>query len=299
MLGRFRPRRVAHQADQKRCLRGGQVGRRLVEVHPGRRLDSGRRTPVERLVEVVLEDLLLGHGALELQRQHRLLHFAHQRALVLEVGQLHVLLGYRRATLQAAAALGVLVQAAGDTERVEALVLEELPVLRRHHRLFDHQRDVVVGQRKALGAREDLAGGIVGVALADRHRRIADQRGARQRVQRRFGQFQLVEQAPHAPSAQHDDDHSGVPESAATPEQAALGGGRFGHDRTILPRAQGRRGPTRHQCAIGHSETGPVTLPQTVADGVKPRGSRRQLSCGTRKVRSRWFHAQAVHTSMT
>ena len=239
MFGGFGPSRVSHQPHQKSRLRSCELGRRLVEVHPGRRFDARGRAPVEGLIQVVLKDLLLGHRALELDRQHRFLHLAHQRALVGQVGQLHVLLGNRGAALQAASALRVLVETAGDTEGIETLVLKELAVLRGHHRLLHHHGNVVVGQRTAFRAGEDLPGRIVDAAGAHRHRRVADQGGVRQRIGDLFGEIDLVEQAPHTAGTQYDDDHCCKPKTAAPPKQAAAGGGLGGHDASILAAAAG------------------------------------------------------------
>ena len=99
---------------RQRCgLTEGQLVGRNPVVGLGRRLDAvGAASEVDG-VEVVLEDLVLGHRGIELEGQDELLDLARERAVLGEESVLRVLLGDRRATLETAA-LDVVPDGAND-----------------------------------------------------------------------------------------------------------------------------------------------------------------------------------------
>jgi hypothetical protein len=123
----------------------------LAEVGARGGLDAVRAAPEVNGVEVALEDLLLGELTLQLQREHRLLDLAGERALLAEVGVLHVLLGQRRRTLEVAPAQEVVDRRARDAEGVDAVVVEEVVVLGGDDGVDDHLRHLGDGDRLSVG----------------------------------------------------------------------------------------------------------------------------------------------------
>ncbi len=132
---------------------------RLVEIDQRGRSNAVGAQPEIDLVQIELEDLLLGIGALNLQRQQRLLDLALERDLVGQKEVLGDLLGDgRRALRTPARAVGLQIEHAGahDALEVEAVVLVEILVFRGeegvdHHLRHGLDRDVEPALRCVFG----------------------------------------------------------------------------------------------------------------------------------------------------
>ena len=197
------------QDRQIRHLLGRQVGDRLAEICLRRGLDAVGIPPEEDLVEVQLEDLLLGELRLDPPRQYRFLQFARDRHLAVLEQVLCQLLRDRRCAdgpLVGAERADVGPHRAHDAGIIEAAMLEEGLVLRRDVGVDQLRRDVVVGQVDATLAGE--AGQHAAVVRAYR----GGQRGCV--LHKRPG----VRQALHRPRVQpagdqqHDDHRARRPE---------------------------------------------------------------------------------------
>ena len=134
--GRVVERRAADDRGEEGALGGGQLRDVLVEVGLRRGLDAVRAAAVVDGVEVVLEDLVLGLLLVDLERDEDLAGLARQRAVGGEEVVLDVLLGDRRAALGRLAALDRHPDRPRDAGRRDAVVLVEVLVLRREHRLL-------------------------------------------------------------------------------------------------------------------------------------------------------------------
>ena len=173
----------AHRVQHARRLRQrGEVGglgerellERLGEVGLRRGGDAIGVLAEEDLVEVELEDLVLGERALEPGGEDDLLDLALAGAVAGQEEVLHHLLGDRRGAAQAPAVHRRVVERRHDAARVEAVVLVEVLVLGGDEGLPDLVGDLV-------DRREDapLAGELVheralaGVDAAERRRLVA------------------------------------------------------------------------------------------------------------------------------
>ena len=169
---------------QHSALRNRQLLRRRPEVGLGSDLDA-RRPPAEvDGVEVVLQDLLLGLGVIQLQRYEQLLDLAGVGAVLRQVRILRVLLGDRGATLlDAAAAPQIGEQRPQDALQADARFAVEAAVLGRQNRLLGRIADLVQRHQLAvLGADPpDLlaTGELDHGRLAGRVRRRLGKRGER------------------------------------------------------------------------------------------------------------------------
>ena len=149
-IGRFRDRQFMH---------------RLVEIEQRGGGDAvGAHAEID-LVEIELEDPLLGEGPLDLHRQQRFLDLARERQLVGEQEVLGHLLGDGGGALRAAPAavlLHVEHRRARDAGEVDAAVLVEILVLRRDEGVDDElghrlDREVepplarIFGEQRAVG----------------------------------------------------------------------------------------------------------------------------------------------------
>nr|WP_296137183.1 hypothetical protein [uncultured Tessaracoccus sp.] len=207
-------RRVVEDRGERRGLGDVEVLRLLQEVRLGRGLDAvGAAAEVDR-VEVAGEHLLLRHVVAHLDREHELADLALQRALGVEVEDLDVLLGDRRAALHLPAR-GDRPRGARDRRRREAGVVPERPVLRRDHRVLGELRDVLVVERLAVLHREraELRRAVV----------VVDERGVGLEtlvgVRDLRGLVQVEERAePEQRHHQHGDDQ---PEPQPSPDPAA------------------------------------------------------------------------------
>ena len=138
--------RVQHGGEHRRLGHGQLLGR-LAEVGVGRGLYAVRAAAEVDGVQVALEDRRLRLLLLDLQGEERLLHLAGERAFLVEVEDLHVLLGDRRGTL-GGIALGVGERRAQDALRVDAAVGVEGAVLRGDGGVLHRLRHV--GERDRL-----------------------------------------------------------------------------------------------------------------------------------------------------
>ncbi len=141
------PRAVAARrrddARQHGGLRQRQLAHRLAEVRLGGGTDAvGALTQVDDR-QVLEEDLLLVHLAVELAGEDRLADLALDRALVAGDRVLHELLGDGRAALVQLAAADVGPQRPKGAADVDPAVGVEAAVLRGDHRLLQHLGDVL------------------------------------------------------------------------------------------------------------------------------------------------------------
>jgi len=94
------------------------------------------------LVQIHLENAVLGVAALELQRQHRLLQLALEALVRREEEDLGELLGDRAATLDDPSAPIVLDDGTRHADRIDTPVRVEAPVLRRQDRVAERLGDL-------------------------------------------------------------------------------------------------------------------------------------------------------------
>ena len=199
------------------------------EVLAARRLDPvGTATEVD-LVQVAGEDVALVQLALELHREHRLLELALEGPLRGQVRELHVLLGDGRATLLGlTVAQHRLVEGTADADRVDAAVVEELPVLGGQHRLHQHGGQVVVvdvdpllGGRQPRHRRVEVAFAVGDLDVADERRLHRPLRGR---------EVDRVQRHPEA-ADRHDPQHQEhVADTSKAPQDAASS---FGHRNSL------------------------------------------------------------------
>ncbi len=143
------------QGSEKCGLREGQLVERLVEVGLRGRHDAVRTHAEIDLVEVKLEDTLLGQVLLDPHRQDCLARLAGERDLVVQEHVLGNLLCDRRCADWAAplAHMRQIEHArAHDRHRIDALVHPEILVLGRNESLLYHFRHGRIGHKdSALG----------------------------------------------------------------------------------------------------------------------------------------------------
>jgi hypothetical protein len=131
-------------AASGRRLGQAQLVERLAEVVLGRRRHAVGAVAEEDLVEVQLEDLVLGQLALHLQRQQHLHHLAAVAVFGAEVEVLRDLLGDGAAAGHArVVGGGQQPDRAADAAEIQALVLVEARVLDGDEGLLDVQRDLL------------------------------------------------------------------------------------------------------------------------------------------------------------
>src|SRR3546814_13453803 len=106
------------------------------------RLDAVRVAAEEYLVEVELEDLLLGQRLLDLPGEDRFLGLARVADLVAHEQVLGALLGDRRGADRAARMREVGPRRVGDAREIDAVTLEEGAILGGEDRLHHQQREV-------------------------------------------------------------------------------------------------------------------------------------------------------------
>ena len=115
---------------QRRCLGRGERCRVHPEGHLRCCLDAVRPLAEVDVVQVHVQDLILGVELLHLQRQPDFLQLAGDGLLAGEVGELHQLLGDGGCTLVKGAGAGVVHRRAQDADHVKARMLVEAQVLR-------------------------------------------------------------------------------------------------------------------------------------------------------------------------
>ena len=156
-------------------FRRRQLMHRLVEVEQRGGRDAVGAEAEKDLVEIELEDLVLRIGALDLQREQRLLDLALEARLVGEQEVLRDLLGDRGGALRPLSAAVVLhQQQAGtrDAGEVEPAVLVEALVLGRDEGVQDEFRDRLDRQIETPFARILGDQRAVGGVHARHHRRL-------------------------------------------------------------------------------------------------------------------------------
>ena len=137
---------VVRRLRQRREIgrfRDGQLVHRLVEIEQRRRGHAvGAEAEID-FVEIELEDLFLGIGALDLEREQRLLDLALERDLVGQKEVLGDLLGDGGGALRTAArSIGLHIEHAGadDAAEVETVVLVEILVFGGEEGVDHHLR---------------------------------------------------------------------------------------------------------------------------------------------------------------
>jgi uncharacterized protein len=159
--------RAAREPDQQRQLIEFEFVQPALEVELGGEAEAVNRAvpglPQEDLVQVGLQDLLLGVAVLQQDGHHRLVELALQALLVGQVEVLHQLLGQGAAALHGAPGTQVGPGRAQDADRIHAPVGEEAPVLGGEQRRDEPRRHV--GQRH-----QDAVLPVRGVDAADQHR---------------------------------------------------------------------------------------------------------------------------------
>ncbi len=144
------------QAGEERSLRErelGEVG--LPEVRLGGGLHAVGLVPVVDLVEVELEDLLLGVGVRHLDREDALADLSLERDLVTNDPSFHELLRDGRRSAAPAATPGhVGEDRADDAQYIDARVRPEALVLGGDGRIDENLRDLVVADDLAVLLRE-------------------------------------------------------------------------------------------------------------------------------------------------
>ena len=145
---------------RQRCKIGGfrhrQLMHRLVEIQKrGRRNAISREAEID-FVQIELENLVLGVGALDLHREQRFRDLAGERHLVREQEVLRHLLGDRRGALGTAAGAVILHEQdarAHHALKIEPAMLVEVLVLGRQERVNDPLRHCLDRQIQATLAR--------------------------------------------------------------------------------------------------------------------------------------------------
>ena len=134
-LGGFRiaPRRKSRRrlrnSGQHRGFRQGELARVLGEIVPRRFLDAVAPTAKVHMVEIEVQDLVLGELVLQAPRQDELPHLSCQGAFGGQEHQLDHLLGDGAAALRGSTGDDVSADRPQDTAVVEALVLVEVRIL--------------------------------------------------------------------------------------------------------------------------------------------------------------------------
>ncbi len=205
-------RRAADDGGEEGALGGGELGDVLVEVRLGRRLDAVGAPPVVDRVEVVLEDLVLGLLLVDLDRDEDLAGLARQGAVGGEEVVLDVLLGDRRPALRGLAALDGDPHGPRDAGRRDAVVLVEVLVLRREHRLLHGVGHLAQRHRLAvaLGVGEP---GHLGLAVG-----VVDDGGLRRGDLVRLGDVGPRVGDAQADQREHPEDEDG-PQAAGEPRR--------------------------------------------------------------------------------
>jgi hypothetical protein len=101
-------------------------------------------------VQVLEQDLVLGAGPVQPAGQNGFLDLAREVPPAVGIGQLHVLLGDGRSTLDRLRTAQVGHQGPETAPDVDAPVVVEVAVLDGHHRFLEHGGNVLLGDRDAL-----------------------------------------------------------------------------------------------------------------------------------------------------
>ncbi len=192
-VGRIFGRRL-EQARQHRRLGQRHILDGMSEIEPRRRLDAEHAAAHIGAVEIKLEDVALGQPALQPEGEKSLVDFSRDRALVGQEQVFRQLLGQGRAALHRTGAARVDGERAGQTDRVDAEMVEEAAVLGRQQRL-DHMVGILL-DRHGIFMKRAAPADLHVVAVAEDHGEI--------------GLFQPVVVGRHLERGlrQHDQDHA-------------------------------------------------------------------------------------------
>ena len=152
------------QPGQEGTLARRQLAHALAEEGARGGLDPESAVAEVDLVQVDLEDAVLGVAALELHGQHCFLELALEAAIRREEEDLGELLGDGAASLDDPPAAEVLVDGAGDAHGVDAEVRVEARVLGGDDRLLEGGRHLAEGDEDAplhVELRDELVGLVV------------------------------------------------------------------------------------------------------------------------------------------
>ena len=141
--------RALRESGEERGFVEGQLLGRLAEVVFRRRFEAIDAVSEKNLVGVEGEDLRLGEAALDLDGEHRFLHFALPAAVGRKkkiAGKLH---GQRGRTLNFAAGFDVAVGSADDPPEIDAGVAVEILVLDGDEGVAEHRGKIVVSRDDA------------------------------------------------------------------------------------------------------------------------------------------------------
>ena len=141
---------IGGHAGEQRALGQRQLLQRLAEVRLRGGIHAVGALAEVDLIEVHLEDLILGVVALDLDREHDLLELARQRALVREEQVARQLLGDRAAALRAAHGAARPDRRAPDAPEVDAPVLVEAAILGRERGVDQRARNLPQRNRGAV-----------------------------------------------------------------------------------------------------------------------------------------------------
>ncbi len=224
-------RRSLEEAGEHRRFGEVDVAHVLAEVVLRRRRHAERAAAHVHPVEIHAEDLLLRQVAFQPDRQESLLDLALERALVGQEDVLGELLGDGRAALDDAVRLRVGDHGAQEADEVDAVVLEEAPVLRRHHRLDERVGKLV--DRHGILVDDAAMADLVAVAVEEGDGVVVLRAPvALRRVEGGQRQRQHQNRAGRAEREALAEDLEEHPLRAAHPEAAE-------EDRDLLPRLAG------------------------------------------------------------
>ncbi len=189
------------RAHQRGRLAQGQLVQRLAVVELRRRRHAVGAVAEETLVEVQLQDLVLGEHPLDAHGQHHLGQLAGVAVLVAQEELARHLLGDGAAAGHATVLGQRLPDRTRDAGRVDAAMFVEVRVLRGHERALDVDRHLADVDRVAAGlAKDSDQAAVIGI---DVHRLL--QLHVAQRLDRRqLGGDGVVEEA------QDDGSHQGA-----------------------------------------------------------------------------------------
>ncbi len=163
-------RRKLRQRGQHRAFGNGQLIERLAVVELGRRRDAVRAMAEEDLVEVELEDLVLGQRALDAEREEDLGELARVADFRAEEEVARDLLGDRRAAGHVlAAGRDDQPDGAEDAADVDAPVGVEIGILGGEEGLLEPVGHVLDAHRGTLGLAEGRNELVVGRIDPERH----------------------------------------------------------------------------------------------------------------------------------
>src|SRR5580658_8405380 len=121
-----------------------QVSGRLAEIEFRRSLEAIYAMPQENLIGIQRENLRLGEVPLDLNRKHRLLHLAMERAVWRKKQVARQLHGQGRCTLHLPPGLNVTVCRTYDAPEVDSRVPVEVFVFNGDQRISQHRSEIVV-----------------------------------------------------------------------------------------------------------------------------------------------------------